>query len=232
MRNAAQRTQLFVVLTLSVAALLMAAALHAADPILFQRFIGGIHPLIAFGLAGLLAIGCLRWLLVGGWFVIHSRSTVADMFRPAAIAVLMALVTILVDLRVPFAADINVLPPESLLFYPAIAFLVEIVFHVLPLTVLLMILSSTLTGIPRSSLAWIAIVVVSLLEPIYQGLAMAGSTRFPLWAVAVVVANLTLFNLLQLSVFKRNDFVSMCAIRLVYYAIWHVGWGSIRLALL
>jgi len=225
-------TQLLVVLSLSVAAFAAAATLHAANPFLFKRFTGGVHPLVAFALAGVLALACFRWLLAGGELVVYGRSTIAELSRYAAIVAFMVSITILVDVTMPFAANINVLAPESLLFYPAMAFLVEIIFHVLPLTVLLMILKASLSGTSRQSQVWIAIVIVSLLEPVYQGLYMSGSGRFPLWAVAVIAANLTAFNLLQLYVFNRYDFISMYAMRLVYYALWHVAWGSIRVPLL
>ncbi|MCB9291467.1 MAG: hypothetical protein H6560_29470 [Lewinellaceae bacterium] len=38
-----------------------------------------------------------------------------------------------------------------------------------------------------------------------------------------------LINLIQLWLFKRYDFVSMYTFRLVYYLIWHIGWGWVRL---
>jgi hypothetical protein len=37
---------------------------------------------------------------------------------------------------------------------------------------------------------------------------------------------------LQLYVFRRFDFASMYAFRLVYYAYWHILWGVIRLKVL
>jgi len=43
--------------------------------------------------------------------------------------------------------------------------------------------------------------------------------------------NILLINLFQLSIFKRYDFVSMYSFRLVYYAIWHIVWGVVRLNL-
>ena len=37
---------------------------------------------------------------------------------------------------------------------------------------------------------------------------------------------------LQLYVFRRFDFASMYSFRLVYYAWWHILWGTIRLSVL
>ena len=39
-------------------------------------------------------------------------------------------------------------------------------------------------------------------------------------------------NICQLSILRRYDFVSMWTFRLVYYAIWHVVWGELRLRVL
>jgi hypothetical protein len=47
-----------------------------------------------------------------------------------------------------------------------------------------------------------------------------------------VGVHIYVFNALQLYVFKRYDFLSMYAFRLVYYLHWHVVWGYMRLQLL
>jgi hypothetical protein len=152
--------------------------------------------------------------------------------RAAALASASAFITIAVDVNQPFAAHINVLLPESLLFYPAIGFLVEIVFHVVPLTLIVVIVGALGPKVAHGVLVWSAIVLVSLLEPIYQGLNLWTSSHYPVGFLMIITANLTWFNLLQLVVFQRSDFVSMYAIRLVYYVIWHIAWGTVRLPLL
>jgi hypothetical protein len=35
-----------------------------------------------------------------------------------------------------------------------------------------------------------------------------------------------------LEIFRRYDAVAMYFLRLVYYAIWHIGWGYVRLSVL
>lgn len=146
---------------------------------------------------------------------------------------LFALITILViDLNASFPADMNVLFPESVLFYPAIGFFVEILFHVLPLSVLLISLTSIFKNVNHKKIIWICIVIVSLLEPIYQTIPMFSSSHYPLWATAIVLINLFVFNLSQLLIFKRYDFISMYSFRLVYYLLWHILWGYMRLKLL
>ena len=68
----------------------------------------------------------------------------------------------------------------------------------------------------------------SLIEPTYQ----IYMDAYPVWAMIVVWMNLFSFNVLQLFVFTRYDFVSMYALRLVYYLFWHVIWGSLRLEII
>ena len=51
-------------------------------------------------------------------------------------------------------------------------------------------------------------------------------------SVLYVSLHIFLINLIQLWLFKRYDFVSMYTFRLVYYLIWHIGWGWVRLEVL
>jgi hypothetical protein len=150
----------------------------------------------------------------------------------AALAAVFGLVAVLVDLKVPFPADMNAAFPESLAFYPVMGFGVEILFHVVPLAVLLPILTSVFKGMGQDTAIWIAIGLVALLEPAFQTVTGRPAGSVPLWATAVVALNIFLINLTQLVLFKRFDFVTMYAFRLAYYAIWHVAWGHFRLGIL
>lgn len=122
----------------------------------------------------------------------------------------------------------NIPYPESLLFYPAMGFLVEVLFHVLPLAVLLFLFNAIFNTTASPALVWVTMVIVALLEPTYQVI----MDPYPIWALITVWINLFLFNMLQLLVFRQYDFVSMFALRLFYYLIWHIIWGSLRLDLL
>ena len=135
-------------------------------------------------------------------------------------------IAIYIDLKNPFPKDTHILFPESLLFYPVIAFFVEIVFHVLPFALLLVLSTAIFKNVAFQKHLWISIVIVALLEPSYQTINMASS---PTWAVAIIFINLFLFNLTQLIVFKKYDFITMYFFRLLYYMIWHVIWGYFRL---
>ncbi len=227
-----ERLQYVIISALSIGAVGLTGIIYFSNNLCFERFIGSINPLIAAIFIIFLGVILLSFLLSQGWFAIYKKENQKGLSCRSALAALFVLITILVDLKVVFPAGLNILFPESLLFYPAIGFFVEIIFHVLPLSVLLISLTSILENISYKKIIWICILIVSLLEPIYQTIPMASSNQYPLWAVAIFWLNLFLFNLSQLLIFRRYDFISMYSFRLVYYMFWHVGWGSIRFKLL
>ena len=94
--------------------------------------------------------------------------------------------------------------------------MVEVLFHLLPLCLLLTVLPVIL-GHGRSAVAvWISVIVVALLEPAFQiwtaatgALVVGGPQTYPPWAVAYDGLQVFGINLCQLLIFKRYDFVSM-----------------------
>lgn len=77
-----------------------------------------------------------------------------------------------------------------------------------------------------------AIVLVALLEPSFQALLGNPGAPRPAWVVTYEWLHIFLFNLTQLILFKRYDFLSMYLMRLTYYGFWHVAWGYFRLEIL
>jgi hypothetical protein len=148
----------------------------------------------------------------------------------AMLATMFAVAVILVDLSIVFPYY-HVPPPQSLLFYPAIAYVAEIAFHALPLSLVLVCLGPLFKTLDPNRLVWLCILLVSYLEPIFQ-LGVGFSKESFSWADMYVGLHVFAFNLLQLYVFRRYDFVSMYAFRLVYYIQWHIAWGSVRLHVL
>ena len=143
-------------------------------------------------------------------------------------AVLFGITIIIVDLLATFPQDLNVSFPQSLLFYPSIGFVVEVVFHLLPLTIMLGILSLVFN---TKKVFWPVLIFISLLEPAYQASLGLGG-QLTTWRDLYVVMHIFFINLVQLWLFKRYDFLSMYFFRVVYYLLWHVGWGYLRLQLL
>jgi hypothetical protein len=190
---------------------------------------------------GVSALGAilLSVLIVRDGFSIAGSDTGRGVARSAALAALFGIVVILVDLAIVHPADMNVPFPQSLLFYPVIGFMVEILFHLLPLCLLLTVIPA-LVGHGRSEAAvWVSLILVALLEPAFQTWTAAsgapvvgGPYTYAAWAVVSDGLQVFAINLCQLFIFKRYDFVSMYALRLAYYGIWHIAWGHVRLELL
>jgi hypothetical protein len=198
-------------------------ALSVSHPDLFQPYLGSLNPLLAVLLATALGWFALRYLQSRGWF----ESFVPEQSRTgvplAAVgATAFALVTVGVDLWKPFPPNLNVPSPQAWLFYPTIAYLVEMVFHAVPLALLLGVGSLLKEG-EATTLLWPCILITALLEP---------SLQLGLGFSVLVGIHVFAFNLFQLWLFRRYDFVSMLSARLAYYLEWHIVWGHLRLRLL
>ncbi len=226
-----ERLQFTIYLGIAVAVTVFVAILSFRRPEYFYKFFGSLNPILAVIIVSLLGLILFLFLLSRGWFAIYSPGNTTGLLVAAALAIPFAIAIILVDLKVVFPEDTNVLVPDALLFYPAMGFVVDIVFHVLPLTILLFILTSPPLNISFEKAILPCILVIALLEPIYQSV-LGFSSPQPLWANIFIAANIFLINLTQLLLFRRYDFVSMYSFRLVYYLLWHIIWGYARLKLL
>jgi hypothetical protein len=200
-------------------------SLFDADP--FRRFFGDADAIAVVAAVAIAGAAALLFLRSRGWFdVVAGRATWRGVAASAGLASVLAPVAIAADLTIGFPRDINVPAPWSLLFYPAIALVAETVFHLLPLALLAG--ASNLRRHDAGKPSLLQIAPVALLEPVFQiygGLAQFALTT----ADAFVFVHVLIINLLQLAVFRRYDFVSMLALRLIYYAYWHIAWGYLRL---
>lgn len=213
----------------SIGVICLTGILNYSKSLSFQRFIGGINPVLAMLFIAISGFLLLSFLLSKDWFSIYKKSNLKDLIPYFGLIILFVSIAILVDLKIVFPTNMNIPYPESLLFYPAIGFLVEILFHILPLSVLLFSLTSIFNNIRYDKILLVSILIVAMLEPTYQTIYMES---FPTWAMVVVWINLFLFNVTQLFIFWKYDFISMFSFRLLYYAIWHIVWGYFRLQLL
>jgi len=225
-----ERNQVLVFLGVSLVIAILTGILYVRNAPLFQAFFGKLNPLLV--ILGIILLGTVLSLffLSRGWFVVHKAGEYKGFLVAAGLATLPGLIIILLDLKAVFPADTNRPFPDSLFFYPIFGFVVEVIFHMLPLALFLFILTSVF-NLNFEKMIWPCILVVALLEPIFQTV-LGFSKPYPTWVTVCVFLNILLINLFQLSIFKRYDFVSMYSFRLVYYAIWHVVWGQIRLSLL
>lgn len=226
--EALQQVVAFAALTLAAVGLV--AILTFSGRAVFQPYFGRIPPLVAIALVASFGAVCLYILYIRGWFyVVNPGMTLRGIALSAALVALFAVESTLLDAVVRFPQDLNVPLPQALAFYPASAYVVEIVFHVLPLTLLLVALDRLGGRTPFSYVLWVSIVLAALLEPTYQ---LAFQERPFTWAGAYMWARLFVFSLIQLALFRRFDFVTMYSFRLLYYAYWHIIWGYLRLHVL
>ncbi|MCG8414191.1 MAG: hypothetical protein MI746_08225 [Pseudomonadales bacterium] len=197
----------------------------------FQRFLGNWHPLAV--LLGSLALG---WLLLTNplkrWnFLIVGSNWKQGLIAAIGLATALALLMGMLDVRVRLPEDLNVPFPESLLFYPTIAFIVEVAFHLLPLALLLLVFGQIGKSIDREKLVYLGLPFAALIEPAFQ-LGVTNDYVIPTWAYFFVLVHIAVINICQLLLFKRYDFLTMYVFRLTYYLWWHVVWGYFRLPIL
>jgi len=211
---------------LTGAASLAAAALWLSGSTAFAPYLGPLPPPAATLICGAAGFAGLTWLRRAGWLPDKARGI--DRATIALLACGFAALTIAMDLAAPYPRDINVPLPAALLFYPAIGFVVEITFHLVPLALLLALVSAVGMA-PRVALP-AALLLTAALEPAFQ--VVAGFGAGPLWRDLALALHLFAFGLVQLTLLRRNGFAAMLAFRLVYYLIWHVLWGTVRLGVL
>jgi hypothetical protein len=224
--------QVYVLIGAALVVLMIVGLLMRASPPVFRRFLGSRNPLWVF--VGVISAGALGLIFLASRygleiFVPQNLAAWPFLFGLAAV---FGLMMILVDRRILFPADINVAFPTSLLFYPAIGLLAEMLFHILPLAVLLFLLNAVVKSANLSAMLWVCIPLVALIEPVFQVKDMPAANRYPGWGILVVGVLIYLINLAMLVIFQRYDFFSMYAFRLFYYLFWHILWGYMRLRLL
>ena len=225
-----ERDQILIFLGISLFIAILTGILYVRNVFLFKAFFGDLNPLLAVFIVVLVGTILSVFLASRGWFVVHKAGEYKGILVSASLAALPGLVIILIDLKAVFPEDVNRPFPDSLFFYPIFGFVVEVIFHMLPLGLLLFVLTSFFK-LNFEKVIWPCILVVALLEPIFQTV-LGFSRPYPTWVIVCVFLNILFINLFQLSIFKRYDFVSMFSFRLMYYLIWHVVWGYVRLSLL
>ena len=226
----AERAQFQVYIVLSLAVTICAAILYYYDRDIYEPFFGRLNPLLVVVLVSVLGFLLLAFLLARGWFSIYQKH-LQGLAIAGGLALLFALLMILVDSRFPLPEDINRPLPQALFFYPSIAFVVDILFHVLPLALILFVLTALPGNLSFERIIWPTILLVALLEPLFQTSLSVNRSGSP-WLTGYIALHIFLINLTQLALFKRYDFVTMYSFRLVYYALWHILWGVIRLRIL
>jgi hypothetical protein len=144
--------------------------------------------------------------------------------------VVYGLVTVAVDIGHP--SEVHLAFPLSVPFYTYGAIFLEILLRLFALPVLTLLLAKSLfRNRGWSAPFWIANVVTSWYEPWPQMMHdLASATRLETPGVVIqwVLSPLFIGNLVAGCLCRRYGFVSAVVLRLVFYAVWHVGYGGFR----
>ncbi len=216
----------------AVASLSATAVLVLAGEDSFARFLGDWPPLPVMVVVVIIGGACLWLLLARGWSQADPRWGVGRPLRSSVVAALVfATFAVSFDVVIPFRRDMNVAWPWSALYYPAIGFIAEIVFHVLPLALLALIGGRRFDTVGGGRRALIAIIIVATVETGFQVADSISTDATPATTVFVAL-HLFAIGLYELTAFRRVGFVALLEFRIGYYLLWHVVWGHIRLSLL
>jgi hypothetical protein len=173
----------------------------------------------------------LAYIFHRQWFALATGDLWRGLGLAALGAVIFGVLIIAADALAPYPADTNAAWPNAWLFYPMIGFLAEVIFHLAPLAILLSILTAPILGLEIDRVVGITLLVVAVLEPIFQTV-LSFSNPMPVWAKTYMALHILAINLTGLFLFRRFGFLSMYAMRLFYYLIWHILWGYLRLKVL
>ena len=227
--DTARRQAFYLVILLSVSASTMGSVSVMLHSSVFGRFLGPLHPALAVGIAAFLALPALAFLIRR-----HSYRTLGPgaarrgVASAAAFAAIFAVGAIAADLVLRYPETINVPLPQAFLVYPVMALIVELLFHVALLGLVLLLLRPLAAKAGERRVMWTAIALVALAEPILQ-VVLAGTLS---WTELYTAISVFLFGIVQLTLFRRYGVLSMLAMRLFYYLLWHIAWGHLRLDLL
>lgn len=214
---------------MSLVAVGLTAILAVLPGVPFRKYFGDIHPLFAVTTVAALGGVALGWLRArGGFQILAPRMHPRGPWLALMAATLFAVVVIPADVLIRFPRDMNVPPPQALLFYPVMGFVVEIVLHAVPLALLFAAGELVVRRRAHPTLLAACLLVVAGLEPVLQLRLGFGPGDFSAAAVFVAL-HVYAFNIVELWIFRRRDFLSMCTLRLAYYMYWHVIWGQLRL---
>ena len=97
---------------------------------------------------------------------------------------------------------------------------------------MLLLLKAAFPSAGAQTAASISVLPVALVETAFQLWLMTASHWATLPIRGFVGFHIFLINVCQLLIFRRHDFISMYTFRIVYYAIWHIAWGYLRLRVL
>lgn len=206
-----------------------ALALELSGSRAFRPYFGTLSPVgTTAAVAGLGALA-LVYLRSRGWSFGRAVSA-AGLSKAVALAAALAIPVITIDLLGAFPRDLNVPAPQSFLFYPVIALVAECVFHAVPVALLWLLFQPLSRRLERPGVLWGGVALAAFIEPFLQAVWAAPDS--PGWATAYVSVHVLIINLVLLYFFRRFGFLAAYGFRTLYYLVWHVAWGALRLPML
>jgi len=173
--------------------------------------------------------GFLGWQIVSRKSWIPAQTAGIAGYRAAVLVGLtLPIPVIIVDSLGGFGREMNVAAPASLLFYPSIAVVAELVFHVAPLAIAA--IAAFLFRRNGHALEIFGLAAAVVIEPILQVAWGVGVS--PSWVNAYVGVQLLAFNAVGVYLLRRFGILRVLVYRLSYYLVWHILWGYARLHLL
>ena len=207
---------------------LMATVLYVLTPEVYADILGFFHPLVALQFIILIYFLLFLYLLAETPFLVYKKNSPAVYALLLIISLFFGGIVIAADLWwVNYPPDINVPAPESLLYYPVMGFMAEAVFHLLPVTLIIILLRSA-TRMQRSAIVRVALILAVFVEPVFQMVLGDYDSHTRIFTGILVLG----FSASQLWVFRYYGWVSMFVLRMFYYLIWHVLWVDYRLEFL
>lgn len=225
------RRDVIAVTSLGAAATCVLWWLSARSDVDLSRFFGAVSPPTTAVIVTAVGVGSL-WLIdrSGGAEAPSPLPRHKVLARTLLWLAAFCVVATATDVFLHFPKDLNVTEPWSLILYPSMGLIAEVIFHLAPLATILAVRKVFFPDLGASRAAIAAIGVVALVEPTFQTFAVAAGGLSPL-REAITFANLYVFSLVQLDLFRRAGFTAMYGFRLAYYAWWHIVWGTLRLCL-
>ena len=196
------------------------------DPSFYSKILGNLNPMIVFPASGAAGYLSLVYLQRFGLYFISSSITGRKLLFYFSISIILGGMPVLIDIWQNFPKDIHVLFPESLLFYPTIGLLAEIIFHLLPTTLLHAIFRSKI-----KNHSWMLILLVAAVEPFFQVVIGTETNQIVLRDVLVFL-EVFIFGIVQMKAFLKYGFLAMFICRMGFYLTWHFIWGTMRLEII
>lgn len=225
------KTQFLVFAILFIVVMLCTVLARIQNRNIFGPHLGSANPLVSIPIIAMIGFVCFSILIKQKWFPVFQTVNLKGYRLAAILSIVFCFEAIVLDLVFCFPKEMNILFPNSILYYPVVGFVVNTLFHVIIVTIVMGLLRLIASHMTLEKTIWIAILLTALVEPVYQmifGAKVNGWT----WLVVLTGIHVMLINLAQLFLFRRYDFVTMYAMRLMFYLLWHIVWGMVRLNVL